>query len=96
MTPTTFTFTDPTEILLIKQALGFVRELKKTSNSSPDGQVLHNVESFCLKQGREFLRQAMTTILQSEAPEVEKKGYRREFAAVDSDAITKVATISKS
>ena len=72
-TPLTLTITDPTERLLVEQALAFARELRKTASASPDGRVLRNAESFCVVQGREFLRTALATVLQAEADAVEKK-----------------------
>ena len=94
--PLNLTITDPTERLLVEQALAFARELRKTAASSPDGRVLRNAESFCVVQGREFLRTALATVLQAEADAVENKGSRPDAARADSAATTKVATAAKS
>ena len=93
-TPLTLTVTDPTERLLVEQALAFARELRKSA--SPDGRVLRNAESFCVVQGREFLRTALATVLQAEADAVEKKGSRPDAAPAGPAATTKVATTAKS
>ena len=96
MTPLTLTITDPTERLLVEHALTFVRELKTTATTAPDGQVLHNAEAFCLNRGREFLRTALTTAVQAQAEAVEKKGRRPASVPADRDATIKAATTTKS
>ena len=73
-TPLKLTVTDPTERLLVEQALAFARDLRTTAASSPDGRVLRNAESFCVVRGREFLLAAMKMVLEAEADAVEKKG----------------------
>lgn len=50
-TPLKLTVTDPTERLLVEQALAFARELRRTASASPDGRVLRNAESFCVVRG---------------------------------------------
>ena len=70
--PLNLTITDPTERLIVEQALTFARELQKTATASPDGLVLHNAEGFCMLQGREFLRTALATVLQAQADAPEK------------------------
>jgi len=95
-TPWTLTVTDPTERLLVEQALAFARELRKTASASPDGRVLRNAESFCVVQRREFLRTALATVLQAEADAVEKKGFRPDAAPAGPAATTKAATTAKS
>lgn len=94
--PLTLTITDPTERLVVEQALAFARELQKTATASPDGRVLHNAESFCFLQGREFLRTTLATILQAQAEAVEKKGSRPAAAPADRVATTRAATTAKS
>ena len=96
MTPLTVTVTDPTERLLVEQVLAFARELQATATNSPDGQVLRNAEGFCLNQGRELLRTALTTVVQAQADAVEKKGRRPGSVRAVPDATTRVATTSKS
>ena len=91
-TPLKLTITDPTERLLVEQALAFARELRRTAATSPDGLVLRRAESFCVLQGREFLRTALATVAQAEADAVEKKGPRPDAAPADPAATTKVAT----
>ena len=95
-TPLNLTVTDPTERLLVEQALAFARELRRTASASPDGRVLRNAESFCVVQGREFLRTALATVVQAEADAVEKKGSRPDAVPAEPDATTKAATTAKS
>ena len=95
-TPLNLTITDPTERLLVEQALAFARELRRTASASPDGRVLRNAESFRVVQGREFLRTALATVLQAEADAVEKKGSRPGAAPADPAATTKATTTAKS
>ena len=95
-TPLHLTITDPTERLVVEQALAFARELQKTATASPDGRVLHNAESFCFVQGREFLRTALATVLQAQADAVEKKGSRPAAVPADRGATTRVATTATS
>jgi len=96
MPPLTLTITDPTERLLVEHALAFARDLQSTATNALDGQVLRNAERFCLQQGREFLRTALTTVVQAQAEAVEKKGRRPESAPAVRDGTTKAATINKS
>ena len=44
--PLTITVTDPTERLLVEQALAFARELRQTASTWPDGSVLRNAGAF--------------------------------------------------
>ena len=78
--------------MIVEQALVFARELQTTATASPDGRVLHNAESVCFLQGREFLRTALETVLQAQADAVEKKGPRPAAAAADRVATTRAAT----
>jgi len=96
MPPLTLTITDPTERLLVEHALAFTRDLQATTTNSPDGQVLRNAEGFCLNQGREFLRTALTTVVQAQAEVVEKKGRRPGSVPAVRDETTKAATTGKS
>jgi hypothetical protein len=62
-----------TEALIMEQARLLARELERTCNQAPDGQVLDQAEGVILKQGREFLRAALQASLQQQAHDVEKK-----------------------
>jgi hypothetical protein len=72
--PTTFIVDSPTEALIVEQALAFARQLSRTADDAADGQVLRASERCVLAQGREFLRQSLEIVLQSQAQAVEKRG----------------------
>jgi hypothetical protein len=67
---------NPTEALIVEQALAMYREMQRTANAAPDGQVLSQVEQLTLTRGREFMRKSLEAVLNEQAEEVEKKGRR--------------------
>jgi hypothetical protein len=95
MSKTTFVAENPTEALVIEQALVFTRQLTRIANDAPNGQVLGLAEKCVLSQGRDFLRQALQTVLQAQATEVEKKGRPSGAVAVGSAATTKASRRNK-
>jgi hypothetical protein len=64
------------EALLVEQALLLARQLQKTADDAPDGQVLAAVEAAAVPATRELARQAVEATLQQQAPAVEKRGRR--------------------
>ena len=95
MATTTFTAENPTEALLLEQALAFARQLTRVANDAPDGQVLALAERCALYQGRELLRHSMEIVLQAQAESVEKKGLHSERVHANRDATTKANRPSK-
>jgi hypothetical protein len=71
---------NPTEALIIEQALAMYRELKRTADAAPDGQVLAQAETLAVAQGRELTRKSLEAVLHEQAQEVEKKGRAAETA----------------
>ena len=71
---------NPTEALVVEQALAMYREMQCTANAAPDGQVLAQVEQLAVTRGREFTRKTLESVLNEEAQEVEKKGRAAEPA----------------
>jgi hypothetical protein len=67
---------NPTEALLVEQALAMIRDLLATADQAEDGQVLNKIESFLLTRGRDFLRRAFEATAQAQAGGAEKKGSR--------------------
>ena len=67
----------PTEALIVEHALMLARELERTADAAPDGQVLAQAEAIILGAGREFLRTALTATVEAQGPALEKKGPRR-------------------
>jgi hypothetical protein len=95
MSQTTFIAENPTEALLLEQALVFARQLTRVADGAPDGHVLALAEKCVVTQGRAFLQQALQTVLQAQAPQVEKKGRPFDAARVANDAITKASRGNK-
>lgn len=95
MSQTTFVAENSTEALLLEQALVFARQLSRVAQGAPDGHVLALAEKCVLTQGRAFLQQALQTILQAQAQEVEKKGRPFDAVRADNDAITKASQRNK-
>jgi len=89
MSQTMFVAENPTEALLLEQALVFARQLTRVAQDAPDGHVLALAEKCVLTQGRAFLQQALQMVLQAQAAEVEKKGRLFDAATADDDATTK-------
>lgn len=88
MSPITFTIEDPTEALLAQKAIAFARQLKKTADEAPDGQVIRLTERYAIDEGLKLLRDAMTIAMQAQAESVEKRGRRSAPALVDTAATT--------
>lgn len=65
---------NPTEALIVEQALAMVREMQRVANAAPDGQVLAQAEKVAVAQGRELTRKSLEAVLHDQAEEVEKKG----------------------
>jgi len=77
---------NPSEALIVEQALAMFREMERTANAVPDGQVLAQVEQLAVMRGREFTRKSLEAVLNQQAEEVEKKGRAAEPAhAADRD-----------
>lgn len=64
------------EALVVEQALAMVRELNRTCQLAPDGEVLNLAEQLAVERGRELTRQTLEAVLNAQAEEVEKKGRR--------------------
>jgi hypothetical protein len=73
-TTITLTVDNPTEALIVEQALAYARQLAAVADTAPDGQVIDRAESVALDQGRNFLRRSLEIAIQSQADAVEKKG----------------------
>ncbi len=70
----TFQTQTPLEALLVEQALLLARQLQKTADDAPDGQVLVAVEAAAVPAARELARKAVEATLQAQAHAAEKKG----------------------
>lgn len=65
---------DGVEALFAEKAVAMFRELRQTANDASDGEVLHQAELFAVREGQELIRQALESVIQDQAHEVEKKG----------------------
>jgi hypothetical protein len=73
---------DPTEALVVEQALAMYREMKQAADAAPDGAVLDVAETLALARGREFTRRTLEAVLHDQADGVEKKGLPADSAPV--------------
>lgn len=65
---------DESEYLAAQQAVAMVRELKALADATPDGQVLAAVEVAAVDRGREFVRDRLQDVLNTQAGALEQKG----------------------
>jgi hypothetical protein len=70
----------PLQRLIVEQAFVLAQELENAVDSAPKGQVVDRCESLLLGHGRDFLRRALESSLQSRAESLEKKGETPESA----------------
>jgi vancomycin resistance protein YoaR len=74
---------NPTEALIVEQALAMFREMKQTADAAPDGQVLSQAETVAVARGREFTRKSLEAVLNEQAEDVEKKLRQAAIADVE-------------
>ena len=63
----------PLQQLMMEQAKALAIQLERTGNLAPEGEVLDQLESVVMNQGREFLRQSLENATQCQVEAVEKK-----------------------
>lgn len=78
MYPRDIRVTDPSEALIVEQALALYREMKQAADAAPDGTVFDVAESLAVARGREFTRKSLELVLHDQAEAVEKKGLPAE------------------
>lgn len=88
MYPRDIRVNNPTEALIVEQALAMLREMQQTATAAPDGRVLAQVEKVAMAQGRELTRKSLEAVLNEQAQAVEKKGRRVEPAPAADRATT--------
>jgi hypothetical protein len=71
---------NPSEALVVEQALAMYREMKQTADAAPDGTVFDVAESLAVRRGRELTRKSLEVVLHDQAEAVEKKGLQAELA----------------
>jgi broad specificity phosphatase PhoE len=76
MTRRTFQADTPLQALVIEQALLLAKQLERTADEAPDGQVLSRLEALAVPAARDLARRAVEAALQAQAEAAEKKGGR--------------------
>lgn len=84
--PRMFQTQTPLEALLVEQALLLARQIQKTADDAPDGQVLAAVEATAVPAARELARRAVEAALQQQARAAEKRGDRPAPAGAAADS----------
>jgi hypothetical protein len=74
MPPSDLDLLTPFQRLFVEQALVLAKDLEHALEDAPRGQAVDRCEAFLLDRGRDFLRRAMESSLQSRAEALEKKG----------------------
>jgi hypothetical protein len=90
MYPRDIRVNDPSEALIVEQALAMYREMKQAADAAPDGTVFDTAESLAVARGRELMRRSLEIVLHDQAEGVEKKGLPAEPARVAARDITGV------
>ena len=88
MFPRDIRLNNPTEAMIVEQALAMYREMKCVADAAPDGQVLSQAETLAVAKGRELTRRSLEAVLNEQAEEVEKKGRRADAVPVGERGIT--------
>jgi hypothetical protein len=89
MLPSDLDRVTPFQRLIIEQAFVLAKELENAVESAPKGQVVDRCESLLLGHGRDFLRRALESSLQSRAEALEKKGEPAESAPAERRVATR-------
>lgn len=80
MYPRDIRVNNPSEALIVEQALAMYREMKLAADATPDGAVFEVAELLAVTRGQEFTRKSLEVVLHDQAEEVEKKGLPAEPA----------------
>jgi uncharacterized protein YidB (DUF937 family) len=75
--------------LLMERALAMAKELERTGRAATHGQVLDELETAAMAQGRDFTRAALEGALQGQVDELEKKLRSDGAADVANSGVTK-------
>ena len=76
MYPRDIRVNNPTEALLVEQALAMAREMNDAASAAADGRVLQEIEQLAITRGRELMRKGVEAVANDQAEAVEKKGRR--------------------
>jgi hypothetical protein len=89
MLPSDLDRVTPLRRLILEQASVLAQELEDAVESAPKGQVVDRCESLLLGHGRDFLRRALESSLQSRTEALEKKGGPAGSAPAERRAATR-------
>lgn len=64
----------PLQRLTVERALVLAQQLEATAEAAPHGQVINQIESLLLGNGRDFLRKTLEDSIQGRIDALEKKG----------------------
>jgi hypothetical protein len=93
---TTLVAETPFQRLMMERALAMAKELERTGMAAPHGEILDQLETAAVAQGREFTRAALEGALQGQVDELEKKLRHAASAGVANGGITKGRRRAKS
>jgi hypothetical protein len=93
MLPSNLDSLTPIQRLIVEQAFVLAQELETAAETAPEGQLIDRCESLLLGNGRDFLRRALESTLQSRIELLEKKAATPESARVAARHVTREAPL---
>lgn len=91
MLPSNLDSLTPIQRLIVEQAFVLAQELETAAESAPEGQLIDRCESLLLGNGRDFLRRALESTLQSRIELLEKKAAPPESARAETRRVIREA-----
>ena len=89
MLPSNLDSLTPIQRLIVEQAFVLAQELETAAESAPEGQLIDRCESLLLGNGRDFLRRALESTLQSRIGLLEKKPASPESVRAAAGPVTR-------
>ncbi len=93
MLPSDLDSLTPIQRLIVEQAFVLAQELETAVESAPEGQLIDRCESLFIGNGRDFLRRALESTLQSRIELLEKKAATPESARAGAGHVTREAPL---
>lgn len=82
----------PLQRVILEQALALARQLEQAAAAAPPGLLLDRCELAALGHGRQFLRDALTSALEQQIAQGEKRGRPPAPAPADRPGATRAGT----
>jgi hypothetical protein len=82
MYPRDIRVNNPSEALIVEQALAMYREMRSAADAAADGTVFDVAEQLAVTRGQALTRKSLEVVLHDQAEVVEKKGLPAEPARV--------------